>query len=206
VLHRKNPQPFTGAVFVICSQLLATPQENPCRYGAFASGQTYQYFDSESNLHQNYFRSYDPKQGRYTQSDPIGLKGGANRFGYVGSNALNSSDPKGLQVLIPRPYGIPFPIAPMPGVNNTTQPPGWDPADGPAPGSGTIIWPPGFSSDPVPPSACYVEVPVPQGPPPPKNDCDSQIRSCMAFARASGSWLMISACLVQYAICRKLGQ
>jgi RHS repeat-associated protein len=55
-----------------------------------------QYFDSESNLHQNYFRSYDPKQGRYTQSDPIGLDGGLNRFGYVGGNALSRIDPMGL--------------------------------------------------------------------------------------------------------------
>jgi RHS repeat-associated protein len=57
-----------------------------------------QYFDLESNLNQNYFRSYDAKQGRYTQSDPIGLDGGMNRFGYVEGNALNATDPKGLQV------------------------------------------------------------------------------------------------------------
>ncbi len=55
-----------------------------------------QYFDSETNLHYNYFRSYQPNQGRYTQSDPIGLEGGLNRFGYVGGNPVSYVDPRGL--------------------------------------------------------------------------------------------------------------
>ena len=55
-----------------------------------------QYFDEESGLFYNYFRNYQPNQGRYTQADPIGLEGGLNRFGYVGGNALGFSDPLGL--------------------------------------------------------------------------------------------------------------
>jgi RHS repeat-associated protein len=55
-----------------------------------------QYFDSESNLHYNYFRNYQPTQGRYTQNDPIGLVGGWNRMGYVEANPLSMIDPEGL--------------------------------------------------------------------------------------------------------------
>jgi hypothetical protein len=46
--------------------------------------------------HYNYFRDYDSAIGRYVESDPIGLKGGANSFSYVRSNALTRVDPKGL--------------------------------------------------------------------------------------------------------------
>ena len=55
-----------------------------------------QYFDQESNLHYNYHRSYSATTGRYTQSDPIGLDGGWNRFGYSEQNPLQFTDPLGL--------------------------------------------------------------------------------------------------------------
>ncbi len=55
-----------------------------------------QYFDPETKLHYNYFRTYAPGTGRYTQGDPIGLDGGWNRFGYVEGNPLRNSDPFGL--------------------------------------------------------------------------------------------------------------
>ena len=61
------------------------PRKNACAYGALVSGPTLY----------NYFRNYQPNQGRYTQGDPIGLGGGLNRFGYVGGNPLNRVDPTG---------------------------------------------------------------------------------------------------------------
>jgi RHS repeat-associated protein len=55
-----------------------------------------QYEDEETGFHYNYFRDYDPSLGRYIQSDPIGLRGGVNTFGYVLGNPVGMVDPLGL--------------------------------------------------------------------------------------------------------------
>jgi len=55
-----------------------------------------QYYDAETGRHYNYYRDYDPKLGRYLQSDPIGLEGGANIYTYVNNDPLNYLDSTGL--------------------------------------------------------------------------------------------------------------
>lgn len=59
-----------------------------------------QYFDAETGLYYNYFRYYDPSTGRYITSDPIGLKGGLNTYGYALQNPLKYFDTDGLEVRI----------------------------------------------------------------------------------------------------------
>ncbi|MFI0459949.1 MAG: RHS repeat-associated core domain-containing protein, partial [Candidatus Thiodiazotropha endolucinida] len=76
-----------------------------------------QYFDEETGNYYNYFRDYDPKTGRYLQSDPIGLWGGVNTYGYANSNSLTNIDLKGLF------WGPNPPSGPSPNPNPTPNSP-----------------------------------------------------------------------------------
>jgi RHS repeat-associated protein len=55
-----------------------------------------QYYDQETGLHYNWMRFYDPQTGRYISSDPIGLEGAINLYGYAYGNPSGYYDPFGL--------------------------------------------------------------------------------------------------------------
>jgi len=56
-----------------------------------------QYADVETGFNYNLYRDYMPNLGRYIETDPIGLRGGANIYAYVRQNPLSHTDRRGLQ-------------------------------------------------------------------------------------------------------------
>ena len=98
--HLGTPRVMTDAAANIVWAAYSTPFgetdiqtgggiNNPLRFPG-------QYADVETGYSYNYFRDYDPSLGRYIQSDPIGLAGGVNTFGYVFGNPVIRIDPYGL--------------------------------------------------------------------------------------------------------------
>jgi len=61
------------------------------------SGFRGKYYDSETGLHYNWNRYYDPSTGRYLTPDPIGLDGGINLYSYSHNNPVNLIDLFGLK-------------------------------------------------------------------------------------------------------------
>ncbi len=113
------------------------PEENPENLGTLTFNLRFpgQYYDAESGLHYNFFRDYDPQTGRYVQSDPVGLEGGVNTYGYVGGNPISRSDPLGLfwqrlvlicarnpPACVPLPPPTPPPNRPIPTTNDCGGP------------------------------------------------------------------------------------
>jgi RHS repeat-associated protein len=110
-------QPSDGKFYFLHDNHLGTPQMATDSAQAVAWATTYQPFgqigtpptlmvqdlrlpgqenDLETGFYHNGFRDYAPGGGRYVQSDPIGLGGGMNRYGYVGQNPVTNIDPRGL--------------------------------------------------------------------------------------------------------------
>ncbi|HEX8615688.1 MAG TPA: RHS repeat-associated core domain-containing protein [Telluria sp.] len=112
------------------------PDENPSRLGNFSYNLRFpgQYYDRETNLHYNYFRDYDPLLGRYVQSDPIGLKGGINTFGYVGGSPITRTDPLGLAWSCTT-------VGLITTCRNSPEPGSVDPVDQPLPAASSIKLP-----------------------------------------------------------------
>jgi RHS repeat-associated protein len=54
-----------------------------------------QWFQTETGLHYNWHRSYDPTLGRYTQPDPLGFVDGPSVYGYAGGSPLRWVDRDG---------------------------------------------------------------------------------------------------------------
>ncbi len=81
----ENPQLVSGTQAQIQA---ATFKQNHRFLGQVADGESAKYY--------NYFRDYDSSIGRYSTSDPIGLKGGKNTFGYVKQRPTRRVDPYGL--------------------------------------------------------------------------------------------------------------
>jgi RHS repeat-associated protein len=92
--HLGTPQAMTNANAQVLWWRDQTPFGQTVAEGGFSVSPLRfpgQYADTESVLAYNYFRDYDPVLGRYIQSDPIGLRGGLNTYGYVGGILLGSS-------------------------------------------------------------------------------------------------------------------
>ncbi len=54
-----------------------------------------QWFQSETGLHYNWHRQYDPTLGRYTQPDPLGFVDGPSVYGYAGARPQMAVDVDG---------------------------------------------------------------------------------------------------------------
>lgn len=57
-----------------------------------------QRYDGSTGVTYNHLRDYDASTGRYLQSDPLGVMGGASTYSYAYGSPLAGSDPHGLLV------------------------------------------------------------------------------------------------------------
>jgi len=111
-------QPSNNQIYFLHDDRLGTPQMATNSAQGLAWTTTYQPFgqisnpptlivqdlrfpgqenDLETGLYHNGFRDYSPVLGRYTESDPIGIRGGANIYAYARGNPQSYTDRRGLQ-------------------------------------------------------------------------------------------------------------
>ena len=102
--HLGSPQKMTDSTKAIVWDAVYTPfGQVHSITGTATNNQRFpgQYADAETGYHQNWFRDYDPRTGRYIQSDPIGLGGGLNTYAYAAENPIRYIDPNGNAVAFP---------------------------------------------------------------------------------------------------------
>ena len=66
-----------------------------------------QWFQSETGLHYNWHRHYDPTLGRYTQPDPLGFVDGPSVYAYAGGSLFRWVDPDGRRLPPEQPPQLP---------------------------------------------------------------------------------------------------
>ncbi len=114
--HLGSPQKMTDSTKAIVWDAVYTPFGQVYSItGTATNNQRFpgQYADAETGYSYNYFRDYDPTTGRYVESDPIGLGGGLNTYGYVGGSPMALTDRFGLQAVSPFPGFPPIPLPPQ---------------------------------------------------------------------------------------------
>jgi RHS repeat-associated protein len=96
--HLGAPHQVTDSTGAVAWQWNPDPFGNGAPVGNFSYEHRFpgQFFDQATKLHYNYFRDYDPRLGRYIESDPIGLAGGINTYAYAEGHPLIRTDPTGL--------------------------------------------------------------------------------------------------------------
>ncbi|KRE97657.1 hypothetical protein ASG87_15520 [Frateuria sp. Soil773] len=101
--HLGRPEVVTGA----SQQMVWRANNDPYgrtvaldQIGGLNLGLPGQYQDVETGLWINGYRTYDESIGRYLESDPIGLGGGLNTYGYAQANPISSVDPRGMDVAV----------------------------------------------------------------------------------------------------------